>query len=109
MTGKIAVIGSAETVTAFMAIGADVYDAADSYAAADELRKLVKSDDYAVIFITEDLAAPNAALMEKLKSRVRPSVIPIPGIKTNGFAMAGIRKDVERAIGADILFNDDKR
>ena len=44
-TGKIAVIGDGESVTAFMAIGAAVFGVNDEYEAADTLRRLAKSNE----------------------------------------------------------------
>ena len=45
-------------------------------------------------------------IIMRYKSRPYPAVIPIPsGEGASGFGMDGIRKDVEKAIGADILFN----
>lgn len=106
-SGKIAVIGDSETVTAFMAIGAAVVKVKDEYEAAEALRRLSKSDEYAVILVTEDYAAKMTELMEKLKTKPYPAVIAIPGADgTNGFGMAGVKRDVEKAVGVDILFND---
>lgn len=105
--GKMAVIGDSESVTAFLAIGATVFKAADEYAAADILRTLAKTDEYAVILITEDYAAKNEQLMQKLKAQPYPAVLCIPGAGgSNGFGLAGVRRDVEKAVGVDILFND---
>ena len=106
-TGKFAVIGDGESVTAFMAIGAAVFSVTDEYQAADTLRRLSKSDEYAVILVTENYAAKMEQLMQKLKEQAFPAVLPIPGATgSNGFGMAGLKKDVEKAVGVDILFND---
>ncbi len=104
--GKFAVIGDSESVTAFMAIGATVYKSADEYQAADILRKISKTDEYAVILVTENYAAKMEPLMQKLKEQPYPAVLSIPGATgSNGFGMAGVRKDVEKAVGVDILFS----
>lgn len=104
--GKIAVIGDGETVTAFLAIGAAVFKVTDEYQAADTLRTLAKSDEYAVILITENYAAKMDKLMDKLKQQAFPAVISIPGATgSNGFGMSGLKRDVEKAVGVDILFN----
>ena len=104
--GKFAVIGDSESVTAFMAIGAAVRKVSDEYEAADALRALAKSDEYAVIFVTENYAAKMEQLMNKYKEQAYPAVLPIPGSTgANGFGMAGLNKDVEKAVGVDILFN----
>lgn len=104
--GKIAVIGDSETVTAFMAIGATVYKVSDEYAAADVLRKISKTDEYAVILVTENYAAKMDALMQKLKEQPYPAVLSVPGSTgSNGFGMAGVKRDLEKAVGVDILFD----
>ncbi|MCH5153878.1 MAG: V-type ATP synthase subunit F [Clostridiales bacterium] len=104
--GKIAVIGDTTSATAFLAIGASVYKVDDEYKAAEVLRELAKSDEYAVILITENYAAKNEQLMQKLKQQTYPVVLPIPGSNgSNGFGLAGVKKDVEKAVGVDILFD----
>lgn len=102
-TGKIAVIGDAESVTAFRAIGADTFAANDSYKATDILRDLIRGD-YAVIFITENLACNMETELETLKARPFPVVIPVPcGEGVSGYGMKAVKRDVEKAIGVDIL------
>ncbi len=105
--GKFAVIGDSESVTAFMAIGAAVFKVTDEYQAADTLRRISKTDEYAVILVTENYAAKMEQLMQKLKEQPYPAVLAIPSSSgSNGFGMAGLKKDVEKAVGVDILFND---
>lgn len=106
-TGKIAVIGDGESVTAFLAIGAAVYKVTDEYQAADVLRTLAKADEYAVILVTENYAAQMEPLMDKLKQQTYPAVLAIPNANgSNGFGMQGLKRDVEKAVGVDIIFNN---
>lgn len=103
--GKIAVIGDSDSATAFLAIGAAVYKVDDEYKAADILREISKTDEYAVILVTENYAAKMQQLMNKLKAQTYPAVLSIPGsCGSNGFGLAGVKKDVEKAVGVDILF-----
>lgn len=103
--GKIAVIGDSESATAFLAIGAAVYKVDDEYKAADKLRELAKTEEYAVILVTENYAAKMESLMQKLKEQTYPAVLSIPGSTgSNGFGLSGVKKDVEKAVGVDILF-----
>lgn len=102
--GKIAVIGDGESVTAFLAIGASVFKADDEYAAADILREITKTDEYAVILVTENYAIKMQPLMQKLKSQPYPAVLCIPASTgSNGFGLEGVRRDVEKAVGVNIL------
>ncbi len=103
-SNKIAVIGDKDIVLAFKAVGMDVYSASDAAEAASALKSIAPK--YSIIFITEDLAQDNWQLIDRYKSRTYPAVIPIPPPSgSTGFGMAGIKADVERAVGTDILFN----
>lgn len=105
-TGKIAVLGDSDCVLAFRAVGLETYSANTETEALDILRVLTKGD-YAVIFITEDIAEKISDTLEILKPRTFPAIIPIPSSAgSNGYGLKSIRKDVEKAVGADILFKD---
>ncbi|MBQ4049120.1 MAG: V-type ATP synthase subunit F [Clostridia bacterium] len=107
-SGKIAVIGDRDCVLAFMSAGVETYGASNGEEANVILRKMTKDGDYAVIFITEDIAVQIPETLSVLKKQTYPAVIPIPSSQgSNGFGMAGIKKDVEKAVGADVLFNKD--
>ncbi|MDE6967294.1 MAG: V-type ATP synthase subunit F, partial [Clostridia bacterium] len=73
--------------------------------ASEKLRLLARN--YSVIFITEDLAVQIAEQIEKFRSRTYPAIIPIPSSKgATGYGIENIKKDVEKAVGTDILFNE---
>jgi len=105
--GKIAVVGDKDSILAFKAIGVDAF-VADTPQDADETVKELTKEQYAVIFITEELASAIPSTLQKLKTRTYPAVIAIPSASGNakGYARESFRKDVERAIGADILKDD---
>ena len=101
---KLAVIGDKDIVLAFKAAGMDVFAASNASQAEEILKKQAKN--YCVIFITEDLAVNMAETLDKYKRKAYPTVIPIPSSSgTTGLGMLGIKADVERAVGTDILFN----
>ena len=100
---KIAVLGDKDSILAFKAIGIDVFPVNEDEQARETLKKLARK--YSVIFITEDVAIKINDVVERYKSRAYPAVIPIPSSNgTNGYGMDQIHKNVEKAIGADILF-----
>ncbi len=107
MQGKVAVIGEKQIITAFRAIGFSTFYADTPALATDILRSLVKGGEYVVIYITEDIAEGMDEALEVLKNRPYPIVVPLPSLSKSGYGMQCIKKDVERAIGADILFNKD--
>ncbi len=108
MSEKMAVIGDKDSIFAFKAVGVEVFGAADESEAKERLKALVK-ENYKVIFLTEDLAQALQSFLERYKTAPYPAVIPIPrGGSAQGFAMESLKKDMEKAIGADILFRDGK-
>ncbi len=102
---KIAVLGASDITLAFKAIGMDVYDANSIGEASEKLKLLARN--YSVIFITEDLAMQIEEQIERYRNRTYPAIIPIPSSSgSTGYGVANIKKDVEKAVGTDILFND---
>ena len=100
---KAAVMGDRDSVLGFRALGLDVFPCQD----AGEARKLLHSlarEDYAVIYITEQLSAQISQEIERYKDRMTPAVILIPGKSGSlGLGERALQSAVERAVGADIL------
>lgn len=103
---KIGVIGDKDSVLGFMAVGFKVF-AADDVTQASKLLKQLANEDYAVIYITENLAFRMEEEIARYKDKPIPAVIVIPGKDgTTGYGMTNLKKSVERAVGADILFKE---
>lgn len=103
---KIGVIGDKDSVLGFKAIGLSVYPVTDASEAEDLLNKLAQ-DRFGIIYITEQIAKDISSSIDKFKERKFPAIIPIPGNQgTLGIGMQGVKKTVEKAVGADILFNE---
>ena len=65
------------------------------------------ADDYAVIYITEKLAALVEEELERFSESILPAVILIPGVSGNtGRGIGDVKKSVEQAVGSDIIFNN---
>ncbi len=101
---KIAVIGDKDSVLAFKALGVEVFGAKNFFDAQNTLKKLAR--DYSIILITEDIAEQLQDVIARYKVKPYPIVVPIPSSSgSTGFGMNGLSKNVEKAIGVDILFN----
>ncbi|NCA66829.1 MAG: V-type ATP synthase subunit F [Clostridia bacterium] len=100
---SISVIGDKDSVLAFKAIGINAYAVTELQEAREMLKTLARN--YKVIFIIDEFAVRMQDLLARYKSRPYPTIIPLPSSKgSNGFGIMGIHKDVEKAIGTDILF-----
>ena len=105
---KIAVLGDRDSVLGFKALGLDTYFVETTDEARHTLHRLAK-EDYAIIYVTEQLAATLSlaellsADIDRYKTSVTPVVILIPG-KTGslGLGARALQNAVERAVGADI-------
>ena len=106
MEYKIGVIGDSESVIGFMAVGFSVFTVETAEEAAKELTRMAE-ENYAILFITERFAKEIPDAIAAYKDSPLPSVITIPGKEgATGYGLANIKKSVERAVGADILFKD---
>ena len=99
---KIAVLGDRDSVLGFTALGLDTYFVETTDEARHTLHRLAK-EEYAIIYVTEQLAANLSADIARYKTEVTPAVILIPG-KTGslGIGAQALQSAVERAVGADI-------
>ncbi len=100
---RVAVMGDKDSISGFAALGLETFPVADTAGAAELFRRIAKQD-YAVLFITEALAAGLGDEIEKVRDRVTPAVILIPGVSGNtGMGMRNVGRTVEKAVGSDII------
>ena len=100
---QIAVLGDKDSVMGFKALGLTVFPVDNAEQARHTLHRLAK-EEYAVVYLTEQLAAQMEADIARYKDELTPAIILIPGKEGSlGLGMANIKKSVERAVGADIL------
>lgn len=100
---KIAVIGDMDSVYGFAALGLDTYFVDEQKEAVKLIRRLEKAQ-YAVIYITEQLAALVGEELMRLSELPLPAVIPIPGVCGNtGMGMKNVREAIVKAVGSDIV------
>lgn len=103
---RVAVLGDKESIYGFAALGLDVFFVSQGEDPEPIFKKLTQSD-YAVIYITEQLAEILSDEISKFSYKPSPAIIQIPGVWGNtGKGMADVKKSVEKAVGSDIIFND---
>ncbi|MBQ8074857.1 MAG: V-type ATP synthase subunit F [Oscillospiraceae bacterium] len=102
---KIAVIGSAQTVMGFKALGLVTCPAANADEARVALKNLTAEDsEVSIIYIEENLSVPLKAEIDKFKDSPTPAIILIPGRDgSSGLGLSALNAAVERAVGTNIL------
>ena len=104
---KIAVLGDYNSIYGVAALGLDTFPVEDSTEGKEKLNRLA-TGEYAVIYITEQLAAQLSAEITKYSEALMPAIIQIPGIAGNtGAGIENVKKSVETAVGSDILFSNE--
>ena len=104
---KIGVMGDHDSIYGFAALGFAVFPA-EGDEARRKLRELAESD-YAVIYITEKLAAELHEQIDKYRDELLPAIIQIPGVSGNtGEGVRDVHLSVEKAVGSDILFGKEE-
>ena len=104
---NIAVVGDRESVLGFRALGLSVFPTDTPERARETIHRLAQ-EDYAVIYLTEQLGAQLGAqlgdLLAQYQTQLTPAILLIPGKEGSlGIGMEKITSTVERAVGADIL------
>lgn len=103
MHKKICVVGDKDSVLAFKALGIDVFPVIE----ADEARKVVDNcarNNYAVIFVTEQVAQNIEETIARYNEQMLPAVILIPSNQGSlNIGLKRISDSVEKAVGVNIL------
>lgn len=103
-TRKVAVLGDRASVLGFKVLGFEAVVAEDAEAARAQLHRLAR-EDYAVIYVVEATAAGIMDTIGEFAARPLPAVVLIPGSQGSlGLGLSKMKRAVEKAVGADILF-----
>ena len=104
---KVGVLGDKDSIMGFLALGIDIFPAYEADDIKRTIHKLVE-EEYAIIYITEKASLLARDAINRYKDNNLPAIIVIPGIGEKlGLGMNEVRESAKRAIGADILFNND--
>lgn len=106
-TSNIAIVGDRDSIFCFRAVGVDVFPVVKP----DEVKAVfeeVSQRGYAVIFVTEQSAVHIEEKLAEAAWRPLPSVMLIPNNQGSlGLGVEGLREVVKRAVGADIMKEDE--
>ncbi len=103
--GKAGIIGDKESIMGFLPLGLTLAYATTAEEAKQKLSRLLE-DGCAVVYITEHLYVQMD--LTPYQETVTPAIIPVPGIDGgNRCGINRLKKAVEKAVGADILFGEE--
>jgi V/A-type H+-transporting ATPase subunit F len=103
---EVAIIADKETGMAFKSIGIQPLCAESREEAESLLRKV--SEEFKIIFVTEDLAQHLIGVITEYASQTLPIIIEIPSFRGSlGLGREKMKRITERAVGADILFREE--
>ena len=103
---KIAVIGSADSVIGFKALGLDTFAVDSGEEAKRTLQAITKpgGDEYAIIYVEETVAQYMLEEISRFQEKPSPAIILIPGRDGPiGLGLSALKEAVEKAVGSDIL------
>lgn len=107
MKGKMAIVGDGDSVLAFSAVGIDAFPVINVEDAMQTIKNLAK--EYAIIFVTDVIASEISEFLERYVTSAYPIILPVPSKSgSNGYGIEQIKKAMDKALGVDILFNNDK-
>jgi vacuolar-type H+-ATPase subunit F/Vma7 len=97
---KVALLGPAETVKPFSALGVNCFELEDAGKTRDLLAELAGDETTGLILIAEKLAAELLPEIEKIKRQMLPAVFILPGYKTKtNLGLRRLENTLARAVG----------
>lgn len=101
---NIALIGEKEVIIGFNLIGLQLFPVTQSEEAIKALDDCAQND-YAVIFITNEIAQKIIGKIEEYQKQSSMTICILPNrSKETALSMNILRKNIEKAVGTDILF-----
>ena len=95
-----------DAISGFKAVGVDTVPVDSKKDCEEKINNIYNSDEYGIIFITEDWVDKIQLFLNELPLKALPSIVAIPSqAGSTGAGLANLRKIVEKAVGSDILSN----
>jgi vacuolar-type H+-ATPase subunit F/Vma7 len=107
MEGKVAVIGDADFVMPFSALGADTYSVGQTAEQIRESANKIVSDKYALVVVAENIASKVEEIFSAYQDTPTPCIVVVPfTTEPTGVATRELGKVLKMATGINILQND---
>ena len=107
MQAKAAVLGNADFVMPFSALGFDTYAVEDSAEQIIEAAQKIIEGKYAFISVAENVAPVAEEIFSTVRNKPLPCIIVVPfTTESTGFATQELGKVLKMATGINILESD---
>ena len=107
MEGKIAVLGDADFVMPFSAMGLDTFAASEGAGDIAEKAQKIIDDKYVLVVVAENIAAKAEEVFSAYHKAPTPCIVVVPFTEEpTGFATKTLRQTLKMATGIDILQNN---
>lgn len=104
---SIAVIGDRDSVMLWQALGVETVFSDKAPDIEKHIHRLARGG-FKIIYITEQAASLVPEAIARYRTEAYPAIILIPNREGSlGLGTRGIRANIEKAIGADILFEEE--
>lgn len=107
MEGKVAVLGNADFVMPFAALGLDTYPVGDNAGEIEKSARSIIETGYVLVVVAENIAAGAEQYFADVRSQPVPCVVIVPfTTEPEGFATQALGRVLKMATGIDILENN---
>ena len=107
MESKAAVLGDADFVMPFSALGLDTYAVEDSAEQVEQRAKEILEGNYGLIVVAENIAPKAEKVFSKVRSNATPCILIVPfTTESEGYAVESLGGALARATGVNILKKD---
>jgi V/A-type H+-transporting ATPase subunit F len=104
MEGKVAVLGDADFVMPFSALGVDTYPAGQTPEQILESTDKILSDKYALVVVAENIAPEVEEIFSAYQNVPTPCIVVVPfTTEPSGVATGTLEKALKMATGINIL------
>lgn len=104
MEGKVAVIGDANFVMPFSALGVDTFAVGGAVEDIQATAKDVLKGEYALVVVAENIAKTLEDVFADVQAKPTPCITVVPfTTESEGFATEALREVLRMATGIDIL------
>jgi vacuolar-type H+-ATPase subunit F/Vma7 len=107
MEGKVAVLGDADFVMPFSALGVNTYSVGQTAEQIRESANKIIGDKYALVVVAENIASVVKEVFSDYEDMPTPCIIVVPFTEEpTGIATRTLGEVLKMATGIDILQND---